>query len=68
MFTYMYNILQELESQTYENTTPVPAMKSSALSTNTKENSNKRHADDEPGSESSNGKKQLVAVKIEKDP
>ncbi|PWA76952.1 Pentatricopeptide repeat-containing protein [Artemisia annua] len=39
---------KELESRTDENTTPVPAMKTSAMSTNTKENSNKRHVDDEP--------------------
>ncbi|PWA71044.1 nucleic acid-binding, OB-fold protein [Artemisia annua] len=44
----------DLESQT---TTP-----------NTQENSMKRGADDEPGSESSNGNKQLVSVKVEKDP
>nr|GEX83369.1 hypothetical protein [Tanacetum cinerariifolium] len=45
-----------LESQTDENTTP-----------NEKQETNKRPAEGEPGSESSTGKKKVVEIKVEKD-
>ena len=60
--------LQDLESQTDDNTTPISLIKTTSITPNTQENSNKRGAEDEPGSESSNGKKQALAVKVEKDP
>ena len=58
--------MHDLDSQTDENTTPTNAMKSTTVSPETKEKTNKKHANNEAGSESSTGKKQLVQVKIEK--
>ena len=59
--------LRDLGSQTDENTTPTNAMKSTSGSPDTKEK-NKRPADNKASSESSTGKKQVVQVKIGKDP
>ncbi|GKC24429.1 replication protein A 70 kDa DNA-binding subunit B [Tanacetum coccineum] len=60
--------LVNLESWTDENTTPTNAHKSMATSPDEKEKTNKRKAEGEPGSESKNGKKKVVEVKIEKYP
>nr|GEX07072.1 hypothetical protein [Tanacetum cinerariifolium] len=48
--------IKDLESQTNENTTP-----------NEKQKTNKCHAEGEPGSESSTGKKKAVEINVEKD-
>lgn len=57
----MFRIVKDLESQTDDNTTPTNADKSGVK--------NKRAADDEAdGSMSSNGKKALLDIKLEKKP
>jgi hypothetical protein len=57
----VFRIVKDLESQTDDNTTPTNADKSGVK--------NKRAADDEAdGSMSSNGKKALLDIKLEKKP
>ncbi|GKB85051.1 hypothetical protein Tco_0957323 [Tanacetum coccineum] len=64
----MYVTPLDLESKTDENTTPVNTVKSIATTSGTNDAKKKRPAEDDYGSESSNGKKaKMVEVKIEKD-
>ncbi|GJX54004.1 hypothetical protein Tco_0282373 [Tanacetum coccineum] len=57
----------DLDSQTDKNTTPVNTIRSIATSSGDNETKHKRPAKDDIGSESSNVKKNIVEVKIEKD-
>nr|GEU51396.1 hypothetical protein [Tanacetum cinerariifolium] len=57
----------DLESQKDENTTPINTVKIIATTSGDNDPKKKRPAEDGIGSESSNGKKLLVEVKIEKD-
>ncbi|GJV90404.1 hypothetical protein Tco_1538217 [Tanacetum coccineum] len=64
----MYVTPLDLESKTDENTTPVNTVKSIATTSGANDAKKKRPAEDDYGSESSNGKKaKMVEVKIEKD-
>ena len=60
--------LQDLESQTDENVTPTNLLKSTATSPPAKSSSGKRSSDVEPTRECSKTKRQIIDIKVEKNP